>query len=172
MNKTILILAIVTAFLIGTSMSFVLSDYEAEAQDPKPPKPPKPPKEVIVANTDPIPVTGIVTSPTQLSTLGINGIIILDGCTSLDAFIVQWFGTSPVQFAGGLRGWITEADVTETSFVAKGIYDVIQPGCAVGSRELPHVFTLTGDCGEGVTIDVTTDGGASGIIIGNVACIP
>ena len=31
MNKTILILALVTTFMIGTSISFVVSNYEAEA---------------------------------------------------------------------------------------------------------------------------------------------
>ncbi len=39
MIKTILILAIAAAFMVGTSMSLVLSDYEAEAK-PKKPKPP------------------------------------------------------------------------------------------------------------------------------------
>jgi len=37
MTKTILILAIVAAFMVGTSMSFVLSDFEAEARTTKPP---------------------------------------------------------------------------------------------------------------------------------------
>ncbi len=36
MTKTILILAIVTAFLVGTSLSFVVSDFEAEAEPKKP----------------------------------------------------------------------------------------------------------------------------------------
>jgi len=62
MTKTILILAIVASFMIGSSMSFVLSNYEAEAGEPKPPKPPKPPKEVIVANTDPIPISGSISA--------------------------------------------------------------------------------------------------------------
>ena len=35
MTKTIVILAIATAFLVGTSMSFVVSDFEAEAKEPK-----------------------------------------------------------------------------------------------------------------------------------------
>jgi len=48
--------------MIGTSLSFVISDYEAEAGEPKPPKPPKPPKEVIVANTDPIPISGSISA--------------------------------------------------------------------------------------------------------------
>ena len=38
MTKTILILAIVAAFMVGTAISPVLSDYEAEAK-PKKPKP-------------------------------------------------------------------------------------------------------------------------------------
>ncbi len=38
MTKTILILAIVAAFMIGTSMSFVVSDFEAEAEPKKPKK--------------------------------------------------------------------------------------------------------------------------------------
>ena len=38
MTKTILILAIAAAFLVGTSMSFVVSDFEAEAKEPKEPK--------------------------------------------------------------------------------------------------------------------------------------
>ncbi len=37
MTKIILILAIATAFMIGTSMYFVLSDFEAEATEAKPP---------------------------------------------------------------------------------------------------------------------------------------
>jgi len=39
MTKTIMILAIAAAFMVGTTMSFVVSDFEAEAK-PKDPKPP------------------------------------------------------------------------------------------------------------------------------------
>jgi len=39
MNKTITTLAIVTAFLIGTSMSFAISDYTAEAKKEEGPNP-------------------------------------------------------------------------------------------------------------------------------------
>ncbi len=38
MTKTIMILVIAAAFMVGTSMSFVVSDFEAEAEPKKPKK--------------------------------------------------------------------------------------------------------------------------------------
>jgi len=160
MNKIIVVIAIVFAFTLGTIFS---ADIATAV---------KPVTEVLVTNTEPISVTGIVSSTTQPVAMGIGGIMKLDGCTSIDGLGVQWFGTSPAPFNSGFNGWVTQVEMTETSFVAKGFYDALIPGCAIGSRDLPHVFTFTGDCGEGVIIDITTDGGTSGTITGNVACVP
>jgi len=89
MNK-ITILAIVAAFMIGTSMTFVVSDYEAEAGEPKPPKPPKPPKEVIVANTEPILVTASISAnPATIDLLPLGTI---DGAINPQSRAILFYG--------------------------------------------------------------------------------
>jgi len=161
MNKLgIWAIAIAFAFVLGTVFSADIATAT------------KPVTEVFLTNTDPIPVTGIVSSPTQSTALGISGSMSLDGCTSISGINVNWLGVSPAQFSSGIQGWITHAEVTETSFVAEGLYnDINDRACASGSLELPGAFTFTGNCGEGVTIDVSSNGGPSGTIIGNAACV-
>ena len=66
---------------------------------------------------------------------------------------------------GEMDRFIVQASITESSFTADGIYIVMGPGCALGSRELPEVFTLTGDCGEGAIVELTTDRGSSGTFL-------
>jgi len=161
-------IAIAFAFVLGTIFS---TDIATAV---------KPVTEVFVTNTDPIPVTGIVSSaPTQASALKVDsvGLWTPDGCTEGQAgggLAITWFGESPAdQFsARWYDGWITQVEVTETDFEAKGIYFNVKPSCVLGSRELPKVITITGECGEGVPIEITTEGGTDVSGLGNVACVP
>jgi len=164
MNKLgIWAIAIAFAFTLGTVFS---ADIATAV---------KPVTEVFVTNTDPIPVTGIVSSP-QAPGLWVDGKMRLNNCDELNpnSLGFKWLG-EPTAISGPIQGTITQVDVTETDFVAKGFYDRVQAGCIVDSREFPNLFTITGTCGIGANVDVTTEGGATtipGTFEGNVACIP
>ena len=175
MTKTILILAIVAAFMIGTSMSFVLSDYEAEATDPKPPKPPKEPKEpkeVIVANTEPIPVTASSSSHPAVQ-FEVSDVQI----SQCDALNTSGFGVRTdldgiILYGGSIGGTIHRVVVTEDAFELEGIYTSINQGCIDDLRNFPALFSITGDCGLDSTVTVRTEGGVDASFTTNVACIP
>ncbi len=79
MTKTILILAIVAAFMVGTLISPVLSDYEAEAK-PKKPKPLPPNDEPISAT-----LNQLESYENQLAVINFKMVATVDG-----------IGTSPL----------------------------------------------------------------------------
>ena len=166
MKKIIVAIAIVFAFTLGTVFS---ADIATAV---------KPVTEVLVTNTEPIPVTGIVASSTQASTLVVEGSAIPDGCTSAQTSGIisfSWVGL-PTQFVTnnfGTTGKITQVEVTETSFVAEGYYKNTAPGCvSATNNDVPNEITITGGCGIGVPVEITTLGGHMASGTANVVCIP
>jgi len=171
MNKTIAILGIVGAFALGTMFS---ADIATAV---------KPVTEVLVTNTNPIPVTGIVSSPTQTTGLAI---VLLGTSQTLTCS-----GGSPITLRGATYFYddgdpasqefllersgdgadfitrIISASITSTEFTLDTltIRDQICPGAGVG------VGVITGSCGNSKTVTYTDDDGRTLSLLADVACV-
>ena len=165
MNKLgIWAITIVFAFALGTVFSADIATAT------------KPITEVFVKNTEPIPVTQIVSTSTHTPALFLEGIAFPDGCqpgqTNGNIQISMAGGSANIGSANLRSNVVTDTELSETSFLIKGYTKLIIPDCVSGHLEVPSVFTITGDCGEGVTINITTEGGVSATGTADVLCLP
>jgi len=149
MTKTILILAIATAFMIGTSISFV-ADYDAEA---KPAKKAKPVfvdgKGFIQTFTCPdLSQVGIFASPTFFTFAKGEGVFVV-WPTQIDDT------SSPRDFT---VGW-ANAEISETDFKLIGTITLKGAEFCPTALTMPSKVIMTGTCGLGQTATITTEEG-------------
>jgi len=149
MTKTILILAIATAFMIGTSISFV-ADYDAEA------KPAKKAKPVFV---DGIGLVQTFTCPdlSQVGVLADPPRFVFNKGQSVPLSSLTTILASSSN-ARVVFGW-GNAEISENDFKLIGTVIATGPEFCPTPVTLPSKAIMTGTCGLGQTATITTEQG-------------
>jgi len=170
MTRTILVLAVIGAFVLGSIATGTIAFADDDDDDNKGNSVKKLLKKILNA------IEQQESTPTQVSGLSIRANIIPDGCTPNETsgdIGIEWAGSPTGFFSPYASGeQLIQVDVTETSFVARGYFRGPSIDCAGGTTDLPQGITITGGCGVGAAIEISTTGGATGSGTGNVVCIP
>ena len=177
MTKTKFWLSIlaISVVLVAGSLAvspIAIADDDDEEDDDKDDDKRKRPKEVIVANTEPIPVTASPSNHPAVQ-FEVNGVQVAS-CDAINtsSFTVRTDAEGFVIYSGSITGVVHSVVVTEDAFELEGIYTGINQSCIDDLRNFPALFSVNGDCGLGSAITVRTEGGVEVSFTGDVACIP